>query len=113
MPVAEPPRPNPADAWDPPVSVVARRGQGSRDVTVKPAGYVELHGIRFQMSQQRSGHTIHAVGDETRIVFADTTTGEVLIEHTWPPKGTNYVSNGIRPGRPARTETTRQAPPIS
>lgn len=113
VPVAEPPRPIPADAWDPPLSVVARHGQGSRELTVRPAGYVELHGIRFQISQRRAGQTIHAAWDETRIVFADMTTGEVLVEHTWPPKGTNYLSNGVKPGRPARTDTTRPMSPIS
>lgn len=101
-PVAEPPRPTHTDAWDTPVSVVARRRQGSRDVKIQPLGYVKLHGIRFQISQQRSGQTIHAAWDQARIVFADITTGEVLIEHTWPPKGTTYLSNGIRPGRPRR-----------
>ena len=35
------------------------------------------------------------------MVFADTH-GEVLIEHSWPPKGTTYLSNGVRRGRPSK-----------
>ena len=98
-PVAEPPRPKPADAVTAPAGV---RGQGSRDVKIQPYGYVYLHGIRFQIAKQRAGQTIHAVWDETSIVFADPTTGEVLIEHAWPPKGIRYVSNGVRRGRPSK-----------
>ena len=98
-PVAEPPRPKPADAVvSAPASV---RGQGGRDVKVQPYGYVYLHGIKFQISKQRAGRTIHAVWDETSIVFADAN-GEVLIEQGWPAKGTTYVSNGIRRGRPSK-----------
>jgi hypothetical protein len=48
-----------------------------------------------------AGQTIHAVWDETSIVFADAN-GEVLIEQGWPAKGTTYVSNGIRRGRPSK-----------
>ncbi len=98
-PVAEPPRPKPADAVTAPAGV---RGQDSRDVKIQPYGYVYLHGIRFQIAKQRAGQTIHAVWDETSIVFADPTTGEVLIEHAWPPKGIRYVSNGVRRGRPSK-----------
>lgn len=68
---------------------------------VQPFGYVYLHGIRFQISKQRSGQTIPAVWDESGVVFADTG-GEVLIERAWPPKGTTYVSNGTRRGRPSK-----------
>jgi len=39
--------------------------------------------------------------NETSVVFADPIE-EVLIEHPWPPKGTTYVSNGIRRGRPSK-----------
>jgi transposase InsO family protein len=98
-PVAEPPRPKPAD-----VVVTAPagvRGQGSRDVKVQPYGYVYLLEIKFQIAKQRAGQTIHAVWDETGVLFADAD-GEVLIERGWPPKGQTYISNGIRRGRPSK-----------
>ena len=38
------------------------RGQGGRDVKAQPYGYVYLHGIKFQISKQRAGQTIHASG---------------------------------------------------
>jgi hypothetical protein len=98
-PVAEPPRPKPADAVV--TAPAGVRGQGRREVKVQPHGYVYLHGIKFQIGKQRAGQTIHAVWDETSIVFADAN-GEVLFEHGWPPKGTTYVSNGIRRGRPSK-----------
>jgi len=95
-PVAEPPRPKPAD-----VVVTAPagvRGQGSREVKVQPYGYVYLHGIKFQIAKQRAGQTIRAVWDETGVVFADAY-GEVLIERGWPPEGQTYVSKR-HPPRP-------------
>ena len=98
-PVAEPPRPKPAT---PDVAAPAGvRGQGYRETTIQPHGYVYLHGIKFQISSKLAGLTVHAVWDETSVVFADPN-GEVLIEHHWPPKGTTYVSNGIRRGRPSK-----------
>jgi hypothetical protein len=87
--------------------VVRRHRAGRRSRTRRPRregqpyGYVYLHGIKFQISKQRAGQTIHAVWDETSIVFADDN-GEVLIEHGWSAKGTTYVSNGIRRGRPRK-----------
>jgi len=97
--VAEAPRPKPAK---PEVTAPAGvRGQDYRETTIQPHGYVYLHGIKFQISSKLAGRTVHAVWDETSVVFADTN-GEVLIEHFWPPKGTTYVSNGIRRGRPSK-----------
>ena len=98
---AEPPRPKPADiAANAPLG--ARR-PGTRETTIQPFGYVYLHGIKFQITKQRAGQIIHAVWDETSIVFADPTTGEVISEHAWPAHGVTYVSNGIRRGRPSKT----------
>jgi len=98
-PVAEPPRPKPTK---PNVAApVGVRGQGYRETTIQPHGYVYLHGIKFQISSKLSGQAVHAVWDETSVVFADSN-GEVLIEHPGPPKGTTYVSNGIRCGRPSK-----------
>lgn len=57
-PVAEPPRPKPADSViTAPAGVRARGGQGSREVKVQPYGYVYLHGIKFQIAKQRAGQT--------------------------------------------------------
>lgn len=130
-PVAEPPRPKPAPV-EPvvptpraqtatpaaPTSTVVRAGDhGDRELTIRPNGTVQLRKIRFQISSRRAGQTIHAVWDPLGVVFADRH-GEVLAEHPWPPKGTNYVSNGIPRGRPRKdpsvTEVlTHEQSPIS
>lgn len=59
--------------------------------------------MKFQITKKRAGQTVHAAWDETSIVFADITTGVVIIEHAWPAKGQTYVSNGIRRGRPRKS----------
>ncbi len=74
---------------------VRHRPSGSR-TTVKP-WWTQGASAEFQISSKLSGQAVHAVWDETSVVFADPN-GEVLIEHPWPPKGTTYVSNGIRRG---------------
>jgi putative transposase len=95
-PIAEPPRPKPADAGG--HVPAGGRGDGSHQVTVQPDGSVYLHGIRFQISKSRAGQTIRGVWDKATIVFVDDN-GEILIAHDWPPKGTTYVPNGMPRGR--------------
>lgn len=124
-PVAEPPRPKPAPAavtvpQTParPLAVLpagtapAAAGiQGYRELKIQANGVAYLHGIHFQISTRLAGHTIHADWDQATVVFADHN-GEILIEHPWPPTGTTYVSNGIRPGRPRknRPDNTQPSP---
>jgi transposase InsO family protein len=103
-PLAEPPRPKPAPAGV--KTPLSAREPGSREATIQPLGYVYLHGIKFQIGKQRAGQTIHAAWDQTSIVFADPTTGEVISERAWPAKGVTYVSNRVRPNN-------HQASPMS
>lgn len=99
-PAAEPPRPKTADiAPRPPATA---RNLGSSDVSIEPWGYAYLHGIKFQIGRQRAGQTIHAAWDNNGVIFADPATGDVLAQRPWPPRGTRYVGNGTRRGRPSK-----------
>lgn len=69
---------------------------------IEPWGYAYLHGIKFQIARQRAGQIVHAAWDNTGVTFADPATGEVLVRRSWPPRGTRYVGNGTRRGRPSK-----------
>lgn len=131
--VAEPPRPKPApvtpivpasttettahdssaaadSATRPRQASTVRIGdQGHREMTVRPNGTVQLRKIRFQITSRMAGQRIHAVWDHAGVVFANSS-GEVIAEHLWPPKGTSYVSNGIPRGRPRKTPNRHRCP---
>jgi transposase InsO family protein len=109
-PLADPPRPKPTD---PVVSAPAPASvRGRREVKIQPMGYVYLHGIRFQITKLRAGEMIHAVWDQTGVVFADAN-GEILIKRAWPPQGQTYVSNRIPPSRPGESHSPDQPSPKS
>ena len=126
-PVAEPPRPKPAPVTPivpvsktqpvpPPVAEPRppRSGRvrvaehGHRGMTVRHNGMVQLGKIGFQISSRLAGQIVYAAWDPDGVIFADSH-GEVLAQHPWPPAGRTYVSNGVRPGRPA----TPQPSPMS
>ena len=133
--VAEPPRPKPApvepvipapqaelasDAIEP-VTTTPRpslggairfEDHGHRKIKVRPNGTAKLRKIHFQISRRMAGKTINAVWDPVGVVFADHH-GEVLAEHSWPPKGTAYVSNGVPPGRPRKPHLNDHPSPKS
>ena len=75
---------------------------------IRSNGTVNLRKIRFLISSRMAGQMIHAAWDPVGVVFTDSN-GEVLAEHAWPPKGSTYVSNGVRRGRPA-ARTRRSCP---
>lgn len=98
--VAEPPRPKQEDPTIRPPATA--RDLGSCDVVIEPWGYAYLHGIKFQIARQRAGQTVHAAWDNDGVIFADTATGEVIAQRPRPPRGTRYVGNGTRRGRPSK-----------
>lgn len=133
--VAESPRPRPAPvepvvpvheagAAEPvsgPVATVPRTASGGairfgdhghRQMKIRSNGTVNLRKIRFLISSRMAGQAIHAAWDPVGVVFADSN-GEVLAEHAWPPKGTTYVSNGVRRGRPRKPRTNEEVSPMS
>jgi transposase InsO family protein len=99
-PVAAPPRPKQEDPTIRPPATA--RDLGSCAVVIEPWGYAYLHGIKFQIGRQRAGQTIHAAWDKDGVIFADPATGEILAQRPWPPRGTRYVGNGTRRGRPSK-----------
>jgi transposase InsO family protein len=96
--VADPPRPKQEDPTIRPPATA--RDLGSCEVPIEPWGYAYLHGIKFQIGRQRAGQTIQAAWDSNGVIFADPATGEVLAQRPWPARGTRYVGNGTRRGRP-------------
>lgn len=96
-PIADPPQPKQPDTEILPPATA--REAGSCQVVIEPWGYAYLHGIKFQLGRPRAGQTVHAAWASDGIVFADTT-GEVIKQYAWPPRGTRYVGNGRRRGRP-------------
>jgi putative transposase len=86
--------------------------EGEREMTVRSNGTVYLRGVRFLISRRRVGETIHVVWDMVGVVFADQH-GEVIAEHSWPPQGVTYVSNGVPRGKPRQTVTGEEVSPLS
>lgn len=99
-PVAAPPRPKQEDPTTRPPATA--RDLGSCDVVIESWGYAYLHGIKFQIGRPRAGQIVHAGWDKDGVIFADPVTGEVLAQRPWPPRGTRYVGNGTRRGRPSK-----------
>ena len=65
---------------------------GQRELTVGRNGTVHIGGIAFLVNRHLAASTVIAIWDTSTITFADTH-GEVLIQYTWPPQGTTYVSH--------------------
>lgn len=109
-PVAEPPRPKPR----PKAITLPERAAipGHRETKIYPAGYVYIHGIKFQISSLRAGQEVHVVWDQDSLVFADLD-GEVLIEHPRPEPGTKYVSNGVPRGPKPKNRDQQGESPMS
>lgn len=98
-PVADPPRPTPAEHPSHPTTTYRPDENGYRQITILSNGSIQLRNIRFQITSRMAGHTIHAAWDPYGVTFADLN-GEIIAEHPWPPHGTTYVSNGTPRGRP-------------
>ena len=64
---------------------------GQRELTISRNGTVHIGGIAFLVNRHLAGSTVITIWDTSTITFADTH-GEVLIQYTWPPQGTTYVS---------------------
>ena len=65
---------------------------GQRELTVGRNGTVHIGGIAFLVNRHLAASTVIAIWDTSTITFADPH-GEVLIQYTWPPHGTTYVSH--------------------
>lgn len=65
---------------------------GQRELTVGRNGTVHIGGIAFLVNRHLAASTVIAIWDTSTITFADPH-GEVLIQYTWPPQGTTYVSH--------------------
>ena len=65
---------------------------GQRELTITRNGTVHIGGIAFLVNRHLAASTVIAIWDTSTITFADTH-GEVLIQYTWPPQGTTYVSH--------------------
>lgn len=65
---------------------------GQRELTVGRNGTVHIGGIAFLVNRHLAASTVIAIWDTSTITFADTH-GEILIQYTWPPQGTTYVSH--------------------
>ena len=76
------------------------RSLGVEPITSKPyhpttQGKNERFGqtlFRYLDQQPLAASTVIAIWDTSTITFADPH-GEVLIQYTWPPQGTSYVSH--------------------
>lgn len=104
-PVAEPPRPLiPASASDSPIAAKgALLPENTRRVAAD--GGVKVQGIKYQIGSYLAGTLVTIINEKSSIAFYNVSTGELVIEHPWPPApGTTYVGNG-RPRGP------QQAPP--
>lgn len=98
-PVAEPPRPRLSPA-QPVLLEPAGEAPGStfdidemRAMRVQSSGYVRLRGVTYQIARELAGHTIYVSELDEGVRFHDHT-GQLLLEHPWPPRGTKHVSNG-------------------
>lgn len=141
-PVAEPPRPQPeptqpvvplppAEQLSSPIRPTAtspepvhrHRGplpaNGQRQLTILSNGTVTLNGIAFLISHPLAGQQVHADWDPTGVLFADTS-GVILAEYRWPPKGIRYLSKydpndptRNRPGRPRKNPPPPEPSPKS
>ena len=65
---------------------------GQRELTISRNGTVHIGGIAFLVNRHLAASTVIAIWDTSTITFADPH-GEVLIQYTWPPQGTTYVSH--------------------
>ena len=65
---------------------------GQRELTITRNGTVHIGGIAFLVNRHLAASTVIAIWDTSTITLADTH-GEVLIQYTWPPQGTTYVSH--------------------
>ena len=65
---------------------------GQRELTISRNGTVHIGGIAFLVNRHLAGSKVIAIWDTSTITFADTH-GEILIQYTWPPQGTTYVSH--------------------
>ena len=65
---------------------------GERELTISRNGTVHIGEILFLVNRHLASSTVIAIWDTSTITFADSH-GEVLIQHTWPPQGTTYVSH--------------------
>lgn len=101
-PAAEPPEPPTQDASAlPPIAPGVLLPNSTRRVV--DGGGIMVSGVKYHLGSNLVGTRVTIIRDHTTIAFYQAETGELIIEHPWPPKpGTRYISNGKRRGRPTK-----------
>ncbi len=104
-----PPRPRPADLFDRPAPRPRPRPPVPLDLpadthvrTINTAGTISLDSVTYKVDAQRAFEQVLVVTADDTIIIADLQ-GEVLVEHTRPAPGVNYVGNGRPSGPQPRT----------
>ena len=107
-PTADAPRPKPdrprprhalAHAPSPRAQML---GDDTRVTRLRPNGAIRLRKVTYMVDGQRAGHEVLVVQDGDKILVTDLQ-GTILIEHTRPAPGINYVGNGRPRGRRPKT----------
>ena len=111
-PKAEAPRPTPAQpsaarVGPEPSQAPTDLPNGTRAMRIRPNGTIRLKRIAYMIDSSRAGQEVLVIIDSDTILVS-TLAGEILIEHTRPAHGVNYVGNG-RPRGP-RPRTTQTSP---
>ncbi|MDF2585625.1 MAG: response regulator of citrate/malate metabolism, partial [Mycobacterium sp.] len=88
------PRPRPPVPLDLPADTHVR--------TINTAGTISLDSVTYKVDAQRAFEQVLVVTADDTIIIADLQ-GEVLVEHTRPAPGVNYVGNGRPSGPQPRT----------
>jgi transposase InsO family protein len=88
------PRPRPPVPLDLPADTHVR--------TINTAGTISLDSVTYKVDAQRAFEQVLVVIADDTIIIADLH-GEVLVEHTRPAPGVNYVGNGRPSGPQPRT----------
>jgi len=80
-------------------------GDDTRVTRLRPDGAIRLRKVTYMVDGQRAGQEVLVVQDGDKILVTDLQ-GTILIEHTRPAPGINYVGNGRPRGRRPQTPRT-------
>ena len=77
-------------------------GEDTRVTRLRPNGAIRLRKVTYMVDGQRAGEEVLVVENADKILVTDLQ-GTILIEHTRPAPGINYVGNGRPRGRRPKT----------
>ena len=77
-------------------------GEDTRVMRLRPNGAIRLRKVTYMVDGQRAGEEVLVIQNGDKILVTDLQ-GTILIEHTRPAPGINYVGNGRPRGRRPKT----------